>query len=122
MLVFLELLYIYIFAFCLLTQSQFLFQTSNQQSFSPEEFNSCFSQLFGPVEVACPSVETLHRFNLESFHPLITQLVKRPYFRYYQVCLVETLSTDWIHIALIITSLVVRVNIIVINLITVITL
>ncbi|KAI6661964.1 ERO1-like protein beta [Oopsacas minuta] len=76
----------------LLCESQFVSPSSKQQQiqFTPKEFNSCFSQLSGPVEELCPSIELLHAFNIESFYGVITELVKRPYFRYYQTNLTRS--------------------------------
>ena len=81
--------------FILTADSQFVYQSSKQQQqqqFTANEFNSCFSQLTGPVEEYCPTVENIHGFNIELFHDLISELVKRPYFRYYQVRMVNTRS------------------------------
>ena len=73
--------------FILTTDSQFVYPSSRQKQrqFTADEFHSCFSQLTGPVERLCPAVEDIHRFNIDVFHSLISDLVTRPYFRYYQV-------------------------------------
>ena len=78
--------------FILTADSQFVYPSSKQQQqqqqqqpITAEEFDACFSQLTGPVEELCPTVEDIHRFNIELFHKQILDLVRRPYFRYYQV-------------------------------------
>ena len=80
--------------FIITTDSQFVYPSSKQRQFTADQFDSCFSQLTGPVEEQCPTVENIHRFNIELFHNLISDLVKRPYFRYYQVRDCEYLSKE----------------------------
>ena len=44
-----------------------------------------YFQLSGPVDVCCCDVETVDKLNSEKIYPLISSLVKQPYFRYFKV-------------------------------------
>nr|XP_002126047.1 ERO1-like protein beta [Ciona intestinalis] len=45
----------------------------------------CFCQLSGQIDDCFCDIETLEKFNNEQVFPLVSQLVKRDFFRYYKV-------------------------------------
>lgn len=45
-------------------------------------------KLSGPVDVCCCDVETVDTLNKDEVFPLISSLVTRNYFRFFQVCVV----------------------------------
>ncbi|XP_019848899.1 PREDICTED: ERO1-like protein beta [Amphimedon queenslandica] len=52
---------------------------------SIKKLDECFCQLSGPVDVCCCDVETVDKLNTDKIYPLVSELIKQPYFKYFKI-------------------------------------